>query len=98
MVMREEGLTLQVAIIIIVVVAFETEFGWVLAGSTGPSSPTHHVSRHVSLLTGDDLLRKFWEIEEKPTADVVRALPSTCVVPDCLYCLAQHVLLEAILS
>ena len=52
-------------------VAFETEFGWVLAGSTGASSPTHHVSHHVSLLTGDDLLRKFWEIEEKPTADVV---------------------------
>ena len=46
--------------------AFETAFGWVLAGSTGPSSPTHQVSHHVLLLTGDDILRKFWGIEEKP--------------------------------
>ena len=51
--------------------AFETDFGWVLAGNAGPSSPTHHVSHHVSLLTGDDILRKFWEIEEKPMTDVV---------------------------
>lgn len=52
-------------------VAFETDFGWVLAGSTGPSTPIHCISHHVSLLTGDDILRKFWEIEEKPMADAV---------------------------
>ena len=52
-------------------VALETEFGWVLAGSTGPNSPTHHVSHHASLLSGDDILHKFWEIEEKPMMDAV---------------------------
>ena len=52
--------------------AFETEFGWVLAGSTDPVSLTSHaVVHHVSLLTGDDILRKFWEIEEKPMTDAV---------------------------
>ena len=49
-------------------VALETDFGWVLAGSTGPSSTRHHVAHHVSLLTGDDILRKFWEIEKPMTA------------------------------
>ncbi len=52
-------------------VALETEFGWVLAGNTGTSSPTHHVTHHVSVLTGDDILRKVWEIEEKPMTDAV---------------------------
>ena len=52
-------------------VAFQTEFGWVLAGSTGPGPPTHHVTHHASLLTGDDILHKFWEIEEKPMTDEV---------------------------
>ena len=51
--------------------ALETEFGWVLAGSADPRFPAteftaHHVSHHVSLLSGDDLLRKFWEMEEPP--------------------------------
>ena len=51
--------------------AFETEFGWVLAGSTDPVPLTSHaVVHHVSLLTGDDILRKLWEIEEKPMTDV----------------------------
>ena len=44
--------------------AFETEFGWVLAGGT--CAPFHHVVvHHSSLLSGDDLLHRFWEIEEK---------------------------------
>lgn len=47
--------------------AFETKFGWVLAGSVEPSSSVNHVvAHHVSLLTGDDILCKFWEIEEQP--------------------------------
>ena len=48
--------------------AFEIDFGWVLAGE-----PSMHFS-HLSLLThhttiggGDDLLHKFWEIEEQPS-------------------------------
>jgi hypothetical protein len=40
--------------------AFETEFGWVLAGCLDVSSPSTHVaSHHASLTTGDNLLRLF---------------------------------------
>ena len=50
--------------------AFETEFGWVLAGRLDTPTSRHHViSHHVSLATGDDLLRRFWEIEEGPTTE-----------------------------
>jgi hypothetical protein len=48
-------------------VAFETKLGWVLAGGVESCTSVNHVvSHHVSVLTGDDILRKFWEIEEKP--------------------------------
>ena len=47
--------------------AFETEFGWVLAGKLDVYASSHSiVSHYVSVATGDDLLRKFWEIEEIP--------------------------------
>lgn len=50
-------------------VAFETVFGWVLAGSGNSCYPAAHVaSHHTSLLSGDDLLRKFWETEESPAS------------------------------
>ena len=51
-------------------VALETSFGWVMAGSihdgqTGSHRPTHHiVVHHSTVLTTDELLRKFWEVEE----------------------------------
>ena len=49
--------------------AFETDFGWVLGGSTGPvgiSTQTnlHVLTFHSTALSVDDVLRKFWEIEE----------------------------------
>ena len=47
--------------------AFETDFGWVLAGGTDSCSQ-QITSHHVSLLSGDDILRQFWEVEEKPMA------------------------------
>ena len=49
-------------------VAFETKFGWMLAGKTEKlSSPQSKVaSHHVSVDSGDDILRRFWEIEENP--------------------------------
>ena len=51
-------------------VAFETYFGWVLAGSTESCLPTEHITTyHVSCLTDDDILRKFWEIEESPLSE-----------------------------
>ena len=43
--------------------AFETHFGWVLAGSTDSCSPSPEVATcHVSCATGDDLLQKFWKM------------------------------------
>ena len=47
-------------------VAFETKFGWVLAGKTDLSIPSSTTSHHVATISGDDILRKFWEIEECP--------------------------------
>ncbi len=49
-------------------VALETEFGWVLAGrTTSSSSPFSQIAiHHASLISGDELLRQFWEIEESP--------------------------------
>ena len=49
--------------------AIETEFGWVLAGNTRGSECNVITSHHVSVLSGDDILRQFWEVEEKPMAD-----------------------------
>ena len=43
----------------------ETCFGWVLAGTVDCDRPQSRiVSHHMSVLSGDDLLRKFWEVEE----------------------------------
>ena len=47
-------------------VAFETAFGWVLAGPTSNPTPKSVVTSHHTLTTtSDDLLRRFWEIEEE---------------------------------
>lgn len=46
-------------------VASETKFGWILTGKTeGPTIPTTVAAHHVTTDSGDDLLCKFWEIEE----------------------------------
>ena len=48
-------------------VAFETEFGWVLAGEIESSACHDHItSHHVSLESGDDILQRFWEVEQQP--------------------------------
>lgn len=52
-------------------VALETKLGWVLAGGTQSHNPHHVMVHHVSLLTGDDLIRQFWETEEKLTSESV---------------------------
>ena len=51
--------------------AFETAFGWVLAGNTNCTSNEEVISHHVSVATAgsDDILRKFWEIEETMSID-----------------------------
>lgn len=49
-------------------VAIETSFGWVLAGAVDCNTPRSQVVSHLtSVLSGDDLLRKFWEVEELRT-------------------------------
>ena len=46
-------------------VTFKTVFSWVLAGSGASCYQAAHVtSYHTSLLSGDNLLQKFWETEE----------------------------------
>ena len=46
-------------------VAFETVFGWILAGPTSqPTSESFVPSHHTFIMAGDDLLRRFWEVEE----------------------------------
>ena len=48
---------------------FETELSWVLAGGGGACYPSTEVTTcHTSLSPSDDLLQKFWEIEESPTS------------------------------
>ena len=57
--------------------ALETEFGWVLAGGTDSCSPTAQITtHHVSAVSGDDILRQFWEVEEKPVPHSLLALTS----------------------
>ena len=56
-------------------VALETEFGWVLGGSTGRISLINQVNVHSTAfhttnihMSGDDILHHFWEIEESPNS------------------------------
>ena len=62
-------------------VALETKFGWVLAGSVESNTSVNHiVTYHVSALTGDDILRKFWEIKEQPLSQPALSLEERIVV------------------
>ena len=49
--------------------AIETTFGWVLAGNNNIEGSDTIASHHMSILTGDELLRQFWEVEEKSVAN-----------------------------
>ena len=45
--------------------AFQTSFGWVLAGAINTVQMEQQVKTYcASNLTGDDLLRKFWKVED----------------------------------
>ena len=66
-------------------VALETEFGWVLCGSTDSSMSTDHVNVHVTILhssttCSDDILRSFWEVEEPPGKAPALSLEERAVV------------------
>ena len=50
-------------------VAIETEFGWAACGGSTANPRDvnlHVVSHHASAVCSDDILHKFWEIEESP--------------------------------
>ena len=49
-------------------VTFKTKFSWVRAGKTNTSNLSYCnvTSHHVSVASSNELLRKFWEVEEKP--------------------------------
>ena len=55
-------------------VAIETAFGWVVSGG-GILSPKEVVSHHASVFDSDDILRRFWEVEQVPT-------PSLSITPE----------------
>jgi len=58
--------------------ALNTEFGWVLAGNAGPQTGSNLVTAHfTSVQTGDDLLRRFWDIEEKAVPNCTLTLDET---------------------
>lgn len=61
--------------------AFETKFGWVLAGRTNShtTSPLGVAAHHVAVESGDDVLRKFWEVEESPKSSVLTPEEKTVV-------------------
>ena len=62
-------------------IAFETHFGWVVAGGTDSCVTTQVVtSHHAAFLTGDDLLRRFWEIEEKVGSELCLTLEEKSVL------------------
>ena len=61
--------------------ALDTAFGWVLAGNTGAPTETPLVSTHLtSVVTGNDLLRQFWEVEEKAIANSTLTLEERCAL------------------
>lgn len=65
--------------------AFETDFGWVLCGSTGSAFGSAQANVHIttfqtSVTSSDDILRKFWEIEESPSDQVSLSIEERSVV------------------
>ena len=64
--------------------ALETEFGWVLCGGSGissdPAANTCVTSLHSFVTSGDDILRRFWEIEEAPPDQSALSIEERTVV------------------
>ena len=62
-------------------IIFETEFAWVLAGRLDSYNSGRHIaSHHASFVTGDDLLRKFWKIEESLKSEMALSPEERSVV------------------
>ena len=62
-------------------IAFETCFGWVLAGNTDSQLPIPRIATcHVSCNTGNKLLRNFWVIEDSPLSEPAMSPEERCAV------------------
>ena len=59
--------------------AFETSFRWVLAGNIDMIIPAR-IAAHASVISGDDIICKFWEIEESPNSELALSLDEHAVV------------------
>ena len=61
--------------------AFETHFGWVLAGGASVCPTTCVAANHACILSNEDnLLCKFWELEESPTPNMLLSPVEKAVV------------------
>jgi hypothetical protein len=67
--------------------ALETEFGWVLSGSTDQSVPMDQINFQATTfhvlatsMSADDILRQFWEIEESPLSVPTLSMEERTVV------------------
>lgn len=60
-------------------VTFQTQYGWVLAGSASSGIfPISSIATHRVTVTSDnDIFHKFWEIEEKPNRSIAKETSST---------------------
>ena len=65
-------------LLVLLLPLINTEFGWVLAGGTHSSN--HDVVHHVMTISGDDLLQRFWEVEEHQPSDLALTLNEKFVV------------------
>ena len=45
-------------------IAIETELGWVIAGKIDVLASTQAIASHHATVTADEVLQKFWEVEE----------------------------------
>ena len=73
---------------------FETKLGWVLTGTTEPYvSSTHVMVHHKCTLSGNDLLCKFWEMEDGSTSEPILFPKEKAVVQ---HFQSQHYRLESV--
>jgi len=68
---RREGTTSQP-------VALKTVFGWVFIGRSSPNPSNNTTSLFASIDPIDQILRKFWEIEELPTVEKTSPAEQEC--------------------
>ena len=60
--------------------AIDTEFGWVLAGKVSVPTPTQNITSYHATVTTDEILQKFWEVEENPKDHVNLSIEERMVV------------------